>query len=123
MWATIWMYLKVFVVGGLLCMIGQVLIMKTRVTSARILVGYVTAGVILGAIGIYQPLIDFAGAGASIPLLGFGNTLAQGAIRAVGENGLLGAFTGGITAAAAGITAAVFFGYLFAIIFKPKMKV
>lgn len=104
-------------------MIGQILIMKTRLTSARILVGYVTAGVILGAVGIYQPLIDFAGAGASIPLLGFGNSLAKGAIEGAKESGLLGAFTGGVTAAAGGVAAAVFFGYLFAILFKPKMKV
>ncbi len=123
MWDTIWMYLKVFVVGGLLCMAGQVLVIKTKITSARILVGYVTAGVILGAIGIYQPLVDFAGSGASIPLLGFGNSLAKGALEAVREKGILGAFTGGITSTAAGITAAVFFGYLFAILFKPKMKV
>lgn len=123
MWEAVWMYVKVFVVGGLLCMAGQLLIMKTRITSARILVGYVTAGVILGAVGIYQPLVDFAGAGASIPLLGFGNSLAKGALEAVREKGILGAFTGGITSTAAGITAAVFFGYLFAILFKPKMKV
>lgn len=123
MWETIWMYVKVFVVGGLLCAIGQILIMKTKMTAARILVGYVTVGVILGAIGVYQPLVDFAGAGASIPLAGFGNSLAKGAIRAVGEKGLLGAFTGGLTATAAGVAAAVFFGYLFAIIFKPRMKV
>lgn len=123
MWATVWMYLKVFLVGGTLCAIGQVLIMKTKMTSARILVLYVTIGVILGAIGIYQPLVDFAGAGASIPLLGFGNSLAKGAIEGVKESGLMGAFTGGITATAAGVAASVFFGYIFAIIFKPKMKV
>ncbi len=117
------MYLKVFLVGGALCAIGQVLLMKTRITSARILVGYVTAGVILGGIGIYQPLVDFAGAGASIPLLGFGNSLAKGAIEAVGERGLIGAFTGGLTATAGGVAAAVVFGYLFAVIFTPKMKV
>ena len=104
-------------------MIGQLLLMKTKATSARILVGYVVAGVILGAIGVYQPLITFAGAGASIPLLGFGNNLAQGAIKAVQERGWLGAFTGGLTANAAGIAAAVVFGYLFAIIFKPKIKI
>ncbi len=123
MWDTIWLYLKVFVVGGLLCAIGQALIMKTRLTPARILVCYVTAGVILGAVGVYQPLVDFAGAGARVPLTGFGNALAQGVLKAVAEDGLFGAFTGGLTATAAGVTAAVFFGYLFAIIFKPKMKV
>jgi len=116
------MYVKAFVVGGVLCAIGQVLIMKTKLTSARILVGYVTAGVILGALGLYKPLIDFAGAGATVPLTGFGYTLAHGAIEAVKSEGILGAFTGGVTAGAGGIAAAVFFGYLAALIFKPKMK-
>lgn len=123
MWQAIWMYLKVFIVGGLLCMIGQILIMKTKVTTARILVGYVTAGVVLGAIGLYQPLVDFAGAGASVPLLGFGNSLAKGALEGVRERGILGAFTGGLTATAAGVAASIVFGYLIAILFKPKMKV
>lgn len=116
------MMLKVFVVGGLICTIGQVLIMKTNLTSARILVGYVTAGVILGALGLYKPLIDFAGAGASVPLTGFGYLLADGAMEAAKTEGILGAFTGGIKAGAGGIAAAVFFGYLAAILFKPKMK-
>ena len=116
------MYVKAFVVGGLICAIGQMLIMKTKLTSARILVGYVTAGVILGALGIYKPIIDFAGAGATVPLLGFGYTLSQGAIEAVKSEGILGAFTGGVTASAGGIAAAVFFGYLAALIFKPRMK-
>lgn len=116
------MYVKAFVVGGLICSVGQVLIMKTKLTSARILVGYVTAGVILGALGIYKPIIDFAGAGATVPLLGFGYTLSQGAIEAVKSEGILGAFTGGVTASAGGIAAAVFFGYLAALIFKPRMK-
>lgn len=116
------MMLKAFVVGGLICTIGQVLIMKTNLTSARILVGYVTAGVILGAIGLYKPLIDFAGAGASVPLTGFGYLLADGAMEAAKTEGILGAFTGGIKAGAGGIAAAVFFGYLAAILFKPKMK-
>lgn len=116
------MYLKVFLVGGALCAIGQILIMKTQLTSARILVGYVTAGVILGALGLYKPLIDFAGAGATVPLTGFGYTLAHGAIEAAKAEGLMGAFTGGVVASAGGITAAVFFGYLAALIFKPKMK-
>lgn len=116
------MYVKAFVVGGILCAIGQMLIMKTKLTSARILVGYVTCGVILGALGLYKPLIDFAGAGASVPLLGFGYTLAHGAMEATRTEGILGAFTGGVVSAAGGISAAVFFGYLAALIFKPKMK-
>ena len=116
------MIIKAFAVGGVLCAIGQVLILKTQLTSARILVGYVTAGVILGALGLYTPLIDFAGAGATVPRTGFGYTLAHGAIEAVRSEGLLGAFTGGVVAAAGGIAAAVFFGYFAALIFKPKMK-
>ena len=116
------MYVKAFFVGGIICAIGQILIMRTKLTSARILVGYVTAGVILGALGLYKPLIDFAGAGATVPLTGFGYTLAHGAMEAVRSEGLLGAFTGGVTAGAGGIAAAVFFGYFAALIFKPKMK-
>ena len=116
------MMVKAFVVGGALCAIGQVLIMKTQLTSARILVGYVTAGVILGALGLYKPVIDFAGAGATVPLTGFGYVLANGAIEGAKSNGLLGAFTGGVIAGAGGIAAAVFFGYFAALIFKPKMK-
>ena len=116
------MYIKAFVVGGILCAIGQALILKTQLTSARILVGYVTTGVILSALGIYKPLVDFAGAGATVPLLGFGYSLARGSLEAVKEIGVLGAFTGGITATAGGISAAIFFGYLAAVLFKPKMK-
>ena len=116
------MYVKAFVVGGIICAIGQMLIMKTQLTSARILVGYVTAGVILGALGLYKPLIDFAGAGATVPLTGFGYTLAHGAMEAAKTEGILGAFTGGVVAAAGGIAAAVFFGYFAALIFNPKMK-
>lgn len=116
------MYVKAFAVGGVLCAIGQVLIMKTKLTSARILVGYVTAGVILSALGLYQPLVDFAGAGATVPLTGFGHVLAKGAIEGAKTDGLFGAFTGGVIAGAGGIAAAVFFGYLAALIFKPKMK-
>ncbi|MBQ8620272.1 MAG: stage V sporulation protein AE [Clostridia bacterium] len=108
--------------GGILCAVGQVFIMKTKLTSARILVGYVTCGVILGALGLYKPLIDFAGAGATVPLTGFGYTLAHGAMEAARSEGILGAFTGGVVSAAGGISAAVFFGYLAALIFKPKMK-
>ena len=116
------MYVKAFFVGGIICAIGQMLIMKTQLTSARILVGYVTVGVILCALGLYKPLIDFAGAGATVPLTGFVYTLAHGAIEAVMSDGLLGAFTGGVTSGAGGISAAVFFGYFAALIFKPKMK-
>ena len=116
------MYAKAFCVGGLICAVGQVLIMKTQLTSARILVGYVTAGVVLGALGLYKPLIDFAGAGATIPLTGFGYTLAHGAIEGAKSEGILGAFTGGVISSAGGIAAAVFFGYFAALVFKPKMK-
>lgn len=122
MWSILWALLKAFVVGGAICTIGEALILKTKLTSARILVGFVTAGAVLGAVGVWQPLIDFAGAGASVPLLGFGNSLAQGALRAVKSRGILGAFTGGVESTAAGITAAIVFGYLMAILFKPKMK-
>ena len=118
----LWMYVKAFAVGGVICMIGEVLILKTQLTSARILVGYVTVGVILGALGLYKPIIDFAGAGATVPLTGFGYTLAHGAMEAVKEEGIFGAFTGGVKAGAGGIAAAVFFGYLAALAFKPKMK-
>ena len=115
-------YIKAFVIGGLFCVIAQLLIDKTKLTPARILVSYVVAGVILGALGLYQPLVDFAGAGATVPLTGFGNLLAKGVHKAVAEQALLGALTGGITAAAAGISAAIFFGLLIALIFKPKEK-
>lgn len=115
-------YLKCFLVGGLLCAAAQVLIDKTMLTPARILTVYVVAGVVLGAFGVYQPLIEWAGAGATIPLTGFGCALAKGVKQAVIEKGLLGAFTGGFTAAAGGICAAIFFGYLVALIFRPKDK-
>ncbi|MBR6654120.1 MAG: stage V sporulation protein AE [Oscillospiraceae bacterium] len=115
-------YVKAFVIGGLLCAIGQILIDKTSLTPAKILVSYVVAGVILGGFGIYKPFAEWAGAGATIPLTGFGNTLAQGVKKAVEEKGLLGAFTGGFTSAAGGICAAIFFGYIIALIFKPKEK-
>ena len=114
--------IKAFVVGGLICVVGQLLLMYTKITSARILVFFVTLGVILGAVGLYQPLIDFAGAGASIPLTGFGASLAKGAIEGVRENGIMGALTGGIIANAAGIAAAIVFGYLMAVLFTPKVK-
>lgn len=115
-------YLKAFVVGGLLCVIGQILIDKTKLTPARILVSYVVAGVFLGAVGLYQHLIDFAGAGATVPLTGFGSNLAKGVKEAVDEHGFLGIFTGGLTATAGGIAAAVVFGWLAGLIFKPMDK-
>ncbi|GHU69539.1 stage V sporulation protein AE [Clostridia bacterium] len=115
-------FLKAFLVGGILCAIGELLILKTKLTPARILVGYVTGGVILGALGVYEPLVKWAGAGATVPLTGFGFALAKGALEGVAEHGWLGAFTGGVTATAGGIAAAVFFGYLCAVIFKPKTK-
>lgn len=115
-------YLKAFLVGGVLCLIGQLLIDKTRLTPARILVSYVVAGVLLGALGLYDKLVDFAGAGATVPLTGFGNTLAKGVREAVDEKGALGILTGGLTATAGGIAAAVVFGWLAGLIFKPKDK-
>ena len=115
-------YVKAFVVGGILCAIGQILIDRTKLTPARILTAYVIAGVILGAAGIYQPFADWAGAGATVPLTGFGNLLAKGVREAVAKDGLLGIFTGGLTAAAGGICAAIFFGYLFAMLFKSREK-
>ena len=114
--------LKCFVVGGIICIIGQLLIDKTKLTPARILVIYVTAGAILGGLGIYKYIIEFAGAGATVPLTGFGANLAKGAIQEVQSSGLLGAFTGGVKASAVGIAAAVFFGYLASLIAKPKIK-
>ena len=116
------MLLKAFLVGGVLCMLGQVLVDRTRLTPARILSGYVVAGVILSAVGLYQPLVDFAGAGATVPLTGFGHLLAKGVREAVRTDGWLGALTGGLTASAAGITAAVFFALLCAILFRAKAK-
>ena len=115
-------YLKAFAVGGLLCLIGQLLIDKTKLTPARILVGYVVTGVILGGIGIYPALLEFAGAGASVPLTGFGNTLAKGVRNAMDEQGFLGIFTGGLKSTAGGITAAVFAGLLAGFLFKARDK-
>lgn len=111
-----------FWVGGLLCVIGQILIDKTKMTSARILVAYVTIGAIIGGLGIYQFLIDYAGCGATVPLTGFGANLAKGAINSVKEQGILGAFIGGVKASAGGIAAAIFFGYIVSLISKPKIK-
>ena len=115
-------YVWCFLCGGLLCLIGQVLIDLTKLTPARILTGYVVAGVVLQAVGLYQPLVDWAGAGATVPLTGFGYSLARGVAKAVGEQGLLGVITGGMTATAGGIAAAVVFGLLMALLCKPKEK-
>jgi stage V sporulation protein AE len=115
-------FFKAFLVGGVFCAIGQVLVDKTNLTPARILSTYVVAGVILGALGIYQPLADWAGAGATIPLTGFGNALARGVEKAVEDRGFLGALMGGFTAAAAGVTAAIVFGFFIALVCKPKEK-
>ena len=115
-------YIKAFAVGGILCVIGQILIDKTKLTPARILVGYVTTGVILGGAGIYPRLAEWFGAGATVPLSGFGNLLAKGVKKAVEEQGLLGAFTGGITAASGGITGAIFLGFLVSLLFQSKPK-
>ena len=115
-------YLWAFVIGGLFCAVGQTLIDYTKLTPARILVSYVVAGVALGALGLYKPLVDFAGAGATVPITGFGNILAEGVKQAVDEKGFLGILTGGLTGAAGGITAAILFGLLTALIFKPKEK-
>ena len=115
-------YCKAFLVGGLICLAGQILIDRTKLTPARILTSYVVAGVVLGALGLYQPLVDWAGAGATVPLTGFGNVLARGVKQAVQEKGLLGVFTGGFTAAAGGICAAVFFALVISLLFKPKDK-
>lgn len=115
-------YLMAFLFGGILCVIGQLLIDKTTLTPARILVIYVVSGVILGGFGIYKYLVDWFGAGATVPLTGFGYALAKGTAKAVGESGFLGAFTGGVTATAGGVAAAIFFGYLISLIFKAKPK-
>ena len=115
-------YLYAFLCGGVLCAAGQVLIDKTKLTPARILTGYVVLGVLLSALGLYQPLVHLAGAGATVPLTGFGHALAKGVRKAVGEKGWLGIFTGGLTATAGGIAAAVVFGVLMALVFKPGDK-
>ncbi len=115
-------YAKAFLVGGLICVVGEVLLLETRLTSARILVLFVVAGVLLTGLGLYKPLVDFAGAGATVPLTGFGYSLAMGAIEGVNRYGFWGAFAGGVTRTAAGISAAVLFGLLNALIFKPHAK-
>lgn len=119
---TIFSYVNAFLIGGLICAIGQVLIDKTKMTAARVLVLFVTLGVVLTALGLYQKLVELGGAGATVPLTGFGYSLAKGAFNEVEKYGLLGAFTGGIRATAAGVAAAIFFGYLVSIAFKPKPK-
>lgn len=115
-------YLWAFLIGGAICTVGQLLLSFTRLTSARILVLFVVSGVVLGGLGVYQPLVDFAGAGASVPLLGFGNALANGAIEGAKEHGILGALSGGLSATATGISAAILFGWLAALIFRPRTK-
>ena len=115
-------YLKAFVIGGILCVIGQILIDKTKLTPARILVSYVVLGVFLGGIGVYEPLVEFAGAGATVPLTGFGYNLAKGVRESIAEDGFLGIFTGGLKATAGGIAAAVLAGLLVSLIFRPKDK-
>ena len=115
-------YFKAFIFGGLLCLIGQILIDKTKLTPARVLVGYVVAGVLLGALNLYQPFAEFAGAGATVPLTGFGFTLANGVKEAIAKDGFLGIFTGGLKATSGGITAAIVAGLVGSLIFKPKDK-
>ncbi len=118
----LWMYAKVFLVGGFICLLGQLLIIKTNITSSRILVLFVCIGAVLEGLGLYQPIIDWAGAGATVPIVGFGRSLAKGAIEAVREQGLLGVFTGGLTATSGGIAAAVVFAFIMALIFNSKTK-
>lgn len=115
-------YVKAFIIGGLICVVGQILIDRTKLTPARILVLFVTLGVVLTAIGVYEPLVEFAGAGATVPLTGFGYTMAKGVEKAIQEQGFLGILTGGVASAAAGISAAVFFGYIAALVSKPGDK-
>ena len=119
---NLFMILKAFITGGIICTIGQILLDKTKLTSARILVLFVTIGCILGGLGIYEPLINFAGCGATVPLTGVGNLLAKGVISDISTNGFLGIFTGGLKAASGGIAAAIFFGYIASLISKPKIK-
>ncbi len=115
-------YVNAFIVGGIICVIGQIIINKTKLTPAHVLVLFVTLGVMLGAIGLYEPIVKFGCAGATVPIPGFGYSLAKGAMKGVDEHGILGAFTGGISSTAGGITAAIVFGYLMAVLFTPKTK-
>lgn len=115
-------YIKAFIVGGGICIIGQVILDRTKLTPAHILVSFLTTGVILGGLGLYEPLVKFGGAGAKIPITGFGYTLAKGAIEGAKSKGLFGAFSGGLESAAAGVAAAILFGYIMAVVFNPKTK-
>lgn len=115
-------YIKAFAVGGLICIIGQVILDNTKLTPAHILVTFLIIGIIMGAVGIYEPIAKFGGAGATIPISGFGNSLAKGAIEGAKSKGVIGAFTGGIEAAAAGVAGIILFGYIMAVIFDPKTK-
>ncbi|KGG81160.1 stage V sporulation protein AEB [Caloranaerobacter azorensis H53214] len=115
-------YIRAFIVGGLICVIGQLLMDGTKLTPAHVLVAFVTSGVILTAIGIYEPIVNIGGAGATVPLPGFGYSLAKGVFKAVNEDGLIGVFTGGMQATAGGVSAAIFFGYIMSLIFNPKSK-
>jgi len=115
-------YLRAFLVGGVICVIGQIILDRTKLTPAHILVSFLVIGVILGGIGIYDKIVEFGGAGATVPIAGFGNTLAKGAIEGAKQKGLIGAFTGGLEAAAGGIAAIILFGYVIAVIFDPKTK-
>lgn len=115
-------YIRAFLVGGLICIIGQVILDNTKLTPAHILVSFLTLGVILGGIGLYEPLVKYGGAGATVPIIGFGNALAKGAIEGAKTKGLIGAFTGGLEATAGGVAAAILFGYAMAVIFNPKTK-
>jgi len=115
-------YIRAFIVGGLICVIGQIILDNTKLTPAHILVSFLTLGVILGGIGLYDPLVKYGGAGATVPIIGFGNSLAKGAIEGAKTKGVIGAFTGGLEATAGGIAAAILFGYSMALIFNPKTK-
>lgn len=115
-------YINAFWVGGLICVVAQILIDKTKLTPARILTSFVVAGVILGALGIYDRIVEYAGAGATVPIVGFGNTLVKGVMKGLNEKGVIGIFTGGVAAAAGGIAASVFFGFLASVIFNPRQK-
>lgn len=115
-------YIKAFAVGGGICVIGQIILDRTKLTPAHILVTFLTAGVILGGLGLYEPLVKFAGAGAKVPIVGFGYTLSKGAMEGAKAKGFLGAFSGGLESAAAGVAAAILFGYIMAIVFNPKTK-
>lgn len=115
-------YIRAFIVGGAICVIGQVILDNTKLTPAHILVTFLTTGVVLGGIGVYEPLVKYGGAGATVPIVGFGYSLAKGAIEGVKTKGLIGAFTGGLQATAGGVAAAILFGYIIALIFSPKTK-